>query len=132
VLLCVPMALDLLPVLESTVITLCLMAPGMPPARRGLWCRHVSHGSRPAPDTEGSDVTTCPVAPDPPPGREGPRCCHVSYNSRPASQCGRAVASPRALWLSASEAWPCILKAPDIRLIMASSGTRSRQHIKCI
>jgi hypothetical protein len=83
VLLRVPMALDLLPVLESTVITLCLMAPGMPPARRGLWCRHVSHGSRPAPDTEGSDVTTCPVAPSPPLGRGGLRSHHMSHGTRP-------------------------------------------------
>jgi hypothetical protein len=96
----------------------------------------------------GSGVTTCPTALDPPPGaeglwrshvrpgpppsREGLRCHHMSRSSRPASRYGRALASPRAPWLSASEACPCVPKAPDIRLIMASPGTRSRQRIKCV
>jgi hypothetical protein len=83
VLLCVPMALDLLPVLESTVITLCLIAPGIPPARKGLWCRHMSRDSRPAPGTEGSNITTCPVALSPPLSRGGLRSHHMSHGSRP-------------------------------------------------
>jgi hypothetical protein len=42
------------------------------------------------------------------------------------------LASPHALWLSTFEACPWIPKAPDIRLIMASLGTQSRQRIKYI
>jgi hypothetical protein len=81
---------------------------------------------------EGSGVATCPVPLGPPPDREGLRCHHVSCGPRPASWCGRAMASPRAPWLSASEACLCVPKAPDIRLIMASLGTRSRQRVKCV
>jgi hypothetical protein len=81
---------------------------------------------------EGSGVVTCPVPPGPPPRREGLRCRHMSYSSRPSSWCGRALTSPRAPWLSAFEARPCVPKAPNIRLIMASPGTQSRQHIKCV
>jgi hypothetical protein len=56
----------------------------------------------------------------------------VSYGSRPTSRCGRALASPHALWLSASEVCSCVPKVLDIRLIMASLGMWSRQRIKCI
>jgi hypothetical protein len=73
---------------------------------------------------EGSSVATCPVPLGLPPGRERLRCHHTSYGSRPASQCGRALASPCAPWLSASETCPYVPKVPDIRLIMASPGHR--------
>jgi hypothetical protein len=100
------------------------------------------------PTGKGSGVTTCPMTPDLPPSvgglrrchmppgppscREGLQCCHVSCSSRPASRCGWALASPRAPWLSASEACLCVPKAPDIRLIMASPATQSRHRIKCV
>jgi hypothetical protein len=103
---------------------------------------------------EGSGIMECPVAPGPPLGRGGLRCHHVSRGFRPTSRCRRALTSPRAIWLSAgygtqgkgkysaglltwlgpptSEMCPCIPETPDIRLIMTSPGTRSRQHIKCV
>jgi hypothetical protein len=84
------------------------------------------------PVREGSGVAMCLVPPGPSPNREGHRRHHMSYGSRLTSRCGRGLASPRASWLSAFEASPRVPKVPDIRLIMASLGTRSRQHIKCI
>jgi hypothetical protein len=106
------------------------------------------------PVREGSGVAMCVVAPGPPPGRGGLWCHHVSRGSRPVSRCGRALTSPHATWHStcygqqakgkystdlltrldppAFEACPCILKTPDIRLIMTSPGTQSRRRIKCI
>jgi hypothetical protein len=81
---------------------------------------------------ECSGVVMCPMALGLLPGREELRCHHMSCGSRPTSRCGRALASPRAPWLSASEACPCVPKASDIRLIIASPGTRSRQRIKCV
>jgi hypothetical protein len=103
---------------------------------------------------EGSGVVACPVVTGPPPGRGGLRCHHVSHEFKPTSQCGRALASPRATWLSTSygpqakgkysaslltrlgprisEVCPCVAKMPDIRLIMTTPGARSRQHIKCV
>jgi hypothetical protein len=62
---------------------------------------------------QGSGITTCLVAPDPPPGAGGFRSRHVMSGSWPL-------------------ACPCISKMPDIRLIMASPGTRCRQRIKCV
>jgi hypothetical protein len=79
---------------------------------------------------EGSGIAMCPMPPGPPPEREGLRCHHVSCGPRLASRCRRALASPRAPWLPALKAYPCVPKAPDIRLIMASPGTRSTQRIK--
>jgi hypothetical protein len=103
---------------------------------------------------EGFGIAMCLVAPGSPPDRGGLWCCHVSHGSRPASQCGRVLPSSRATWHSAcygpqakgkysaglltrfgppaSEACPCVLKAPNIRLIMTSPVTRSRRRIKCI
>jgi hypothetical protein len=37
-----------LPAQEGSDITMCPMATGLPLGEGGLWCRHVSHGSRPA------------------------------------------------------------------------------------
>jgi hypothetical protein len=122
-----------------------------PPSAGGLWRRPVPRGTGPAarqgrvsvsprvlqlqtclPVQEGSDVATCAVASCPPPSREGLRCHHMSCGSRPASRCGRALVSPHAIWLSASEVCSCIPKASNISLIMASPRTRSRQRIKCV
>jgi hypothetical protein len=44
----VPVALGPLLVSENSGITMCPMAPGMPSTKRGLQCRHVSRGSKPA------------------------------------------------------------------------------------
>jgi hypothetical protein len=93
-------------------VATCLVALDPPPSARGLWRHHVWPGR--------------------PPGKEWLPCRHVSHGSRPASRCGRALASPRAPWLSASKACLCVPKAPAIRLIMTSPGTRSKQRIKCI
>jgi hypothetical protein len=137
--------------LEGSSITMCPTAPDLPPGMGGLWCRHVPFTTRPATQQgrapvsphvlwlqtrlqvqEGSSIATCPMALGPPPGKDELRCCHVSCGSRPASRCRRAQASPRAPWPSAYEACPCIPKVPNIRLIMATPSTRSRQRIKCV
>jgi hypothetical protein len=162
-----PVTPDPLPVPESSGITMYSVAPGTPPDKEWLRCRHVSCGSRPAsrcgralasprvtrpatrqgrapvlpcvprlqthlPVWKSSGVATCPMPPGLPPDRKALRCRHMSCGSRLASQCGRALASSCASWLLASEACSCIPKVPDIRLIMASPGTQSRQRMKCV
>jgi hypothetical protein len=126
-----------------------------PPSTGGLRHHHVSRDTKPRLSMrEGPGVATCPAASDPPLGEGGLWCRHVSHGSRPISRHGRALSSPRATWLSAcygsqgkgkysvglltrsdppaSEACLCVPKTPDIRLIMTSSDTRSRQRIKYI
>jgi hypothetical protein len=127
---CVPATPDPLMVPESSGIVTCPVAPGTPPARRGLRSRHVSRGSRLSPAQEGSHVTTCLRPHDHRP--IGLRYCHMSSGSRPASRCGRALEPPHTLWPSASDTCSCVPKAFDIRLIMPSLGTWSRWHIKCV
>jgi hypothetical protein len=120
-----PTAIDPLLVREGSSVATCSLArhpagkgsgvattPDLPPGTGGLWGRHVRLG--------------------PSPHREGLRCRHVFRGSRPASRCGRALASSRAPRPLAQETCPCVPKAPDIWLIMASPGTRSRQCIKCV
>jgi hypothetical protein len=130
---------------DSGVAT-CPVAQDPPPHAGGFWRHHVPPG--PPLDRKGFGVTTCPttldqppsvgglhrshVPPGPPPSREGLQCHHVPCGFRPASRCRRALASSCALCLSASEVCPCVLMAPDIKLIMASLGTQSRQRIKRI
>jgi hypothetical protein len=97
---------------KGSGVTTCLVASDSPPGAGGLWHR--------------------PMPPGPSPSTERLRCRYVFYDPRPASRCGRALTSPHALWLSASEACSCVPKASDIRLIMASPGTWSRQHIKYV
>jgi hypothetical protein len=109
---------------------------------RALWHRALH------PTGEGSRVTTCLMAPDSSLAWEGSGVImcpthpdhhftglwyhHVSCGSRSTSRCERALKPPCALWPSASKACPCVPKTHDIRLIIASPGTRSRQHIKYI
>jgi hypothetical protein len=118
------------------------------PVMRALASPRASWHCARHPTGEGSGVTTCLTALDPSPVREGSSVTtclrhqdhrlaglqyhHMSCGSGAASLCKRALEPPRALWPLASEACPCIPKAPNIRLIMASPDTRSRQHIKCI
>jgi hypothetical protein len=111
-------------------VAMCPEASSPSPGRRGLQSHHVLHGSRPAPCT----------------GRLW--CLHVTEAPGPSP--GRAPASPRVLWLQthllvregseatkclvapSPQACPCIPKTPNIRLFMASPGTRCRQRIKCV
>jgi hypothetical protein len=97
---------------KDSIVTMCPAAPYPPPGTGGLWRHH--------------------VRPDPPPGRERLHYRHMSHDSRPASRCERALASSHAPWLSALETCPCIPKAHNVRLIMATPGIRSRQRIKCV
>jgi hypothetical protein len=128
---------------------MCPVTPGPPPGEGGLRCHHVSHGSRLVAGglwRRGVSYGTGSTSQQ---GR-----ALVSCGFRPGSRCRRAVGSPRATWLSACygtqakgkysaglltqlgppacEAYLCVLKTSDIRLIMTSPGTRSRQHIKCV
>jgi hypothetical protein len=68
------------PTEEGFRVTICLVAPGPPPAQGGFgiaaWPRHQDH--RPI----------------------GLRYRHVSCGSRPTSWCGRAPEPPRAQWFS--------------------------------
>jgi hypothetical protein len=115
---------------KGSGVATCPEAPSPSPSRRGLWSRHVPHGSRPAPFA----------------GRLW--CRHVTEASGPPP--GRGPVSPRVLWLQTRllvregsgaatcpmalgpRACPCVHKTPDIRLIMASPGTRCRQRIKYV
>jgi hypothetical protein len=118
------------------------------PVPRALASPHAPWHRARYPAGEGSGVTTCLVAPDSSPAWEGSgiamcprhqdhrpaglRYCHISCGSRPTSRCVRALELPHVQWPSSSEACPCIPKVPDIRLIMATPGTRSRKRIKCV
>jgi hypothetical protein len=124
-------------------------------SRPTSWCRGSGVTSAPwhqarYPAGKGSSVTMCPTAPDPPPSTGGLWCHHVAHGTEPTTQQGRAPVSPRVLWLwtcprceraqpsphapwlSASEVSSCVPKKPDIRHIMASPDTRSKQHIKYV
>jgi hypothetical protein len=106
------------------------------------------------PPGKGFGVITCPEAPGPPLSEEARPCAgrlwrhHVT--EAPGPPPSTAPVSPRVLWLQARllvqegsgaamcpvalapQVCPCIPKMSDIRLIMASSGTRCRQCIKCV
>jgi hypothetical protein len=88
---------------EGSGVSMCPMAPGPPLGEGGLWCHHVSRGSRPASwcrralasprfpwhqaclsAGEGFGVTMCPSILDPPPGVRGLWHRHVSRSTRPA------------------------------------------------
>jgi hypothetical protein len=77
----VPAALDPLLVPESSGFATCPMALGMPPTRRGIWCRHMSHSSKPASQYGGL------------------RRRHIPHGTEPATRQGRAPESPRVFWL---------------------------------
>jgi hypothetical protein len=84
----------------------------------------------------------------PPPDAKGLQRRHVPHVVGLVTWQGRALMSPHVLrlqtclpvrqgssvapWLLASKSSPRIFKAPDIRLIMASLGTRSRLRIKYV
>jgi hypothetical protein len=124
---------------KGSGVTMCCEASCAPPARKGLRCCHVTEAPSPSPGRrglqshhvprgsrltplrrkalaslrdrgtrttawQGSSIATCPEAPEPSPGAGGLRSHHVPSGSRP-------------------RACPCVLKMPDIRLIMASPGT---------
>jgi hypothetical protein len=61
--------------------------------------------------SQGSGISTCPMAPDPPPGAGGLQSRHVPDGPRPL-------------------VCPCVLKMPDITLIMASPDTWCMHNIK--
>jgi hypothetical protein len=123
-----------LPAGEGSGVAMCHVVLDPPPSAGGLSLRHVSHGTRPAPQQGRA-----PVSPRVP-----------RFQTRLPVQEGSDI----AVWLSACygpqgkgkysaglliqlgpptfEACPCVPKMLDIRLIMTSPGTRSRQHITCI
>jgi hypothetical protein len=115
---------------RAPVFAKCPEAPNPSPDRRRLRSHRMPHVSRPAPYA----------------GRLWRR--HVTEALGPPH--GRASVPPRVLWLQTCllvqegfraatcpvtlgpQVCLCVPKTPDIRLIMASPGTRCRQRIKCI
>jgi hypothetical protein len=122
----VPVAPDPLSVLERSGITTWPVAPGTPPDKEGLQCRHVSRGSSPPPSARG--LWRCHMPPGPPPDREGLRCRHVSHGSRLTSQCERALASSRAPYhqpptrQGRAPVSPCVLRLQTHLPVRESSG----------
>jgi hypothetical protein len=118
------------PLGKCSGVAMCPEAPSPSPDRRGLWSRNVPHGSRPA---------LC-----------AGRLWHRHVTEVPGPPLDRAPISPRVIWLQTRilvwegsgaatcpvtlgpRACPCVFKTPDIRLIMASPGTRCRQRIKYV
>jgi hypothetical protein len=114
----------------------------------------MSHGSRPAswcgralaswrvpwhqvslPIGEGSDVTMCHTVSDPPPSAEGLWRRHLPHDSvcyGPQAKRKYSVNLLTRLGPPAFKACPCVPEMSDIRLIMTSSATRSRQRIKYV
>jgi hypothetical protein len=95
-------------------VVMCPVALGPPPDRGGLWCPHVSHGSRPA-SWSGRALTLS----------------RVTWLSECYGPQAKEKYSASLLTRSgppASEACPHVPKGPDIRLIMTSPGTRSRHR----
>jgi hypothetical protein len=133
---------------EGTSVATCPMEPGPPPDKGGLCCRHVSRGSRPVsrcrrtlvlphvlwhrarlPAGEGSGIAMCPAVSDLPPSTGGLWHRHVPHGFQRAmgdKQKGLSGLLTRP-GPPASET-----KASDIRLIMTSPGTWSRQRIQCV
>jgi hypothetical protein len=125
---------------EGSGVIICPMAQSAPPARKGLWCRHVPRGTVSTtrmerapvlprdprhrarhPAGEGSRVTTCLVAPGPPPAQGGfgvaawPRHkehCLAGLRYRHVS-CGSRSASRHVPSGSRPRAYPCVPKTPD-------------------
>jgi hypothetical protein len=88
-----------------------------PPARKGLWCHHVPRGTERATRQERALVS--------PRASRHQDHHHMSCGSRPTSWYGRALELPCPVALG-PQACSCVPKMPDIRLIMASPGTRCR------
>jgi hypothetical protein len=123
---------------KSSDVVMCPEESSVPPDRKGLWCCHVPRGTEPVTQQErapesprASLLRTHPCtgrlrhhrvteAPGPPPDRAPVSLVWEGFG---------AVTCPVAL---DPRACPCVSKTLDIRLIMVSSGTRCRQHIKCI
>jgi hypothetical protein len=94
------------------------------PGRRGLRSHHVPRGSRPAPYAERLWRRHMTEAPGPLPSRAPVSPCVMRLQNRLLMREGSGAAMcPMAL---GPRACPCVLKMPDIRLIMASPGTRCR------
>jgi hypothetical protein len=114
---------------DSGVVT-CPKASSPSPGRRGLRSHHVPRGCRLTPCAGRLWPHHVTEAPGPPP-RRAPVMPHVLWlQTRLLAREGSgATTCPVALdpWVC-----PCIPKMPDIRLIMASPGTRYRHHIKCV
>jgi hypothetical protein len=111
-------------------VAMCPEPPSPSPGKRGLRSRRVPRGSRPAPCAGRLWHRHVTEAPTPPPGR-APVSPHILWlQTRLLVREGsKAVTCPVAL---GPRACPCVPKTPDIRPIIASPGTRCRQHIKCI
>jgi hypothetical protein len=100
------------------------------PNRRGLQSRHVPRGSRTAPYVGRLWRRHVTKAPGPLLGKAPVSPCVQWLQTRLLVKEGSGAATcPVALGLGACS---CVLKTPDIRLIMVSPGTRSRQRIKCV
>jgi hypothetical protein len=115
---------------KGSGVTTCPEASSPSLDRRRLLSHHVPRGFRP---------TLC-----------AERLCHRHVTKAPGPPSGRAPVPSRVLWLQTRllvregfgaatcpvaldpRTCPCVLKTPDIRLIMASPGTRCRQRIRCV
>jgi hypothetical protein len=63
----------------------------------------------------------------------GVATCHMAHDMLWATRKREILnQSTYSLGPPTSEACLCVLEMPDIRLIMTSPGTWSRQHIKCV
>jgi hypothetical protein len=92
--------------------------PGPPPDRGGLWCRHMSRGSRP--------ISRCRRA------LASPCATWLSAGYGPQAKGKYSAGLLTRLDPPTSEACSSFLEAPDLRLIMTLPNTWSRQHIICI
>jgi hypothetical protein len=115
---------------EGSGVATCPEAPSPSPDMRRLQSRHVPHGYRPTPCAGRLWHRHVAEAPGPPPGRAPVSARVMWLQTRLLVREGSGAATcPVAL---RPRAYPCILKTPDIRPIMASAATRCRQRIKCV
>jgi hypothetical protein len=115
---------------KGSGVATCPEAPSPSPGRRGLQSSHMPRGSRPTPCTGRLWRRHVTEAPGPPPGMApiSPRVMWLQTRLLVREGSGAATC-PVALNPRAS---PCVPKTPNIRLIMASPGTRCRQRFKCV
>jgi hypothetical protein len=115
---------------KGSGVATCPEVPSPSPSRRGLWSHHVPRGSRPTPCAGRLWRHHMSEAPEPPSGRTlvSPHVMWLQTHLLVQEGSG-ATTCPVAL---SPRVCPCVPKTPDIRLIMASPGTRCRQHMKCV
>jgi hypothetical protein len=115
-----PMATDLFPVPGGSSSATCPEAQSMPPARRGIRCHHMPHGTERTTRQKRALVSSCASRHREHHSHgEGSRCCHVTRGTEPVTRQEKAPESPRASWLQARPLRKEALASPRGR------GTRS-------